>query len=50
MIKLPETEENWNAAQETLTLSSTPGMTESIKEGLKAPLKDCKRELDWRVG
>lgn len=40
-------EEDWSAIQETLHLSSIPGMAESIKEGMKTPLKDCKKELDW---
>ncbi len=40
-------EEDWSAIQETLYLSSIPGMTESIQAGLKTPLKNCKKELDW---
>ncbi len=34
-------EEDWNAIQETLHLSSLSGMTQSIKEGLKAKPEDC---------
>ena len=40
-------EEDWSAIQETLHLTSIPGMAESIKEGLKTPIKNCKKELDW---
>ncbi|OGT77414.1 MAG: antitoxin [Gammaproteobacteria bacterium RIFCSPLOWO2_12_FULL_38_14] len=38
-------EEDWSAIQEMLHLTSIPGMTKSIKEGLKTPLKKCKKEL-----
>ena len=34
-------EEDWRAIQETLFLLSIPGMRESIREGLAAPLADC---------
>ncbi|HUU39309.1 MAG TPA: type II toxin-antitoxin system Phd/YefM family antitoxin [Desulfatiglandales bacterium] len=40
-------EEDWRAIQETLYLSSIPGMRESIREGLKTPVKECEEELDW---
>lgn len=40
-------EEDWSAIQETLHLLSIPGMRKSIKDGLKAPLKKCNKELDW---
>jgi antitoxin YefM len=40
-------EEDWRAIQETLYLSSIPGMRESIREGLKAPVEKCEEELDW---
>jgi len=40
-------EEDWSAIQETLHLASIPGMAKSIKEGLKTPLKKCKKDLDW---
>lgn len=40
-------EEDWNAIKETLHLLSVPGMRESIKEGLQAPIEDCAKELDW---
>ena len=37
----------YSAIQETLYLTSIPGMTESIKKGLKTPLKNCGKRLDW---
>lgn len=40
-------ERDWRALQETLYLTSIPGMRESIIRGLKTPVHKCKRELDW---
>jgi prevent-host-death family protein len=40
-------EEDWNATQETLYLLSVPGMRESIRRGLKAPVSKCSRKLKW---
>ena len=40
-------EEDWNAINETLYLVSIPGVRESIKEGLKSDLSECKKEIDW---
>jgi prevent-host-death family protein len=40
-------EDDWRAIQETLYLVSIPGLRESIREGLAAPLEECKEELDW---
>ena len=40
-------EEDWAAIQETLHLLSIPGMRESIKEGLAAPVAECSTGLDW---
>lgn len=40
-------EEDWNAINETLYLSSIPGMRESIKEGLETSLEECSQKLDW---
>ncbi len=40
-------EEDWRAIQETLHLVSIPGMRESIRKGLKTPLKECDEELEW---
>lgn len=40
-------ENDWNAIQETLYLLSVPGMGESIREGMKTPVEECREELDW---
>ena len=40
-------EEDWRAIQETLYLLSIPGMRESIREGMKAPIGSCTPKLDW---
>lgn len=40
-------EEDWRAIQETLYLISIPRMRESIRKGLKAPLKKCSKKLNW---
>ena len=40
-------EEDWKSIQETLYLSSIPGMTDSIKEGLNTDIEDCSEEIDW---
>jgi antitoxin YefM len=40
-------EEDWHAIEETLYLTSIPGMRESIQKGLKAPLEKCKEEPGW---
>jgi len=40
-------EEDWRAIQETLYLLSIPGMRDSIRKGLKTPVKECSEELDW---
>jgi prevent-host-death family protein len=40
-------EADWRAIQETLYLTSIPGMRESIREGLKTPVEECDEELDW---
>ncbi len=40
-------EEDWRAIKETLHLTSTPGMRESIKEGLKTPVEECDEEPGW---
>ena len=40
-------EDDWNAIQETLYLLSIPGMRDSIVEGLKTPISECRAELDW---
>ncbi|MXS85880.1 type II toxin-antitoxin system Phd/YefM family antitoxin [Nitrosomonas sp. HPC101] len=40
-------EENWLAIQETLYLLSVPGMRESIRAGMDAPVEKCDAELNW---
>ncbi len=40
-------EEDWRAIEETLYLTSIPGMRESIIEGLKTPIKGCSKDLKW---
>ncbi len=40
-------EYDWRSIQETLYLLSIPGMRESIVEGLKTPIEECVKELDW---
>ena len=40
-------EEDWRAIQETLYLTSIPGMRESIRRGLKASVKVCRGKLKW---
>ena len=40
-------EEDWRAIQETLYLLSVPGMRESIRKGLKTPIKKCASKLKW---
>lgn len=40
-------EEDWRAINETLYLLSIPGMRESIRRGLKTPLKKCLTKLKW---
>ncbi|MBK8803909.1 MAG: type II toxin-antitoxin system Phd/YefM family antitoxin [Fibrobacteres bacterium] len=40
-------EEDWNSIQETLFLTSIPGMRESIKAGLEAKIEDCSTSLKW---
>jgi antitoxin YefM len=40
-------EEDWRAVQETLYLQSVPGMTDSIREGMKTPVEECDEGLEW---
>ena len=40
-------EDDWRSVQETLYLTSIPGMRESIRKGLKTPIEKCAAELDW---
>ena len=36
---------DWNSVQETLYLMFLPGMRESIRKGLKTPVKRCVERL-----
>ena len=40
-------EEDWRAIQETLYLLSTPGMRESIRNGMATPVSKCATDLKW---
>ena len=40
-------EDDWRAIKETLYLLSIPQMRESIRQGLKTPLKKCSKRLKW---
>ncbi len=40
-------EDDWRSIQETLHLTSIPGMAESIKKGMNTPLEETDEELDW---
>ena len=39
-------EEDWSAIQKHFTCSP-PGMRESIREGMDAPVDECDEDLDW---
>lgn len=42
-------EDEWAAIEETLYLSSIPGMSASLQEGIDASLEECvaEDELEW---
>ncbi len=40
-------EGDWRAIEETLCLTSIPGMRESIKKGLKTPVEKCGEKRGW---
>jgi antitoxin YefM len=40
-------EDDWLSLQETLYLVSQPGLRNSILEGMKEPVEECPREIDW---
>lgn len=39
--------DDWQSIQETIYLLSIPGMRESIREGIAAPVDECDTELNW---
>ena len=40
-------EEDWKNIEETLYLSSIPGLRESIIEGMKTDVEECDENLEW---
>lgn len=40
-------EEDWNAIEETLYLSSIPEMASSIKDSMRAPDSDFSENIEW---
>jgi PHD/YefM family antitoxin component YafN of YafNO toxin-antitoxin module len=40
-------EEVWRSIEETLYLSSIPGMKESIINGMKEKIEDCTSAIEW---
>lgn len=40
-------EEDWKSLEESLYLSSMPGVRASIIKGLKTPLSRCAKKLKW---
>ena len=40
-------EEDWRNIQETLYLTSIPGMRKSIEEGMETPLSETSTTLEW---
>ncbi len=40
-------EDDWRSIEETLYLSSIPGMRDSIIEGMKTPLAELESDPDW---
>ena len=40
-------EEDWRYIQETLYLTSIPNMRESIIEGMRTPLSNTSKDLNW---
>jgi antitoxin YefM len=40
-------EEDWRAIQETLHLLALPGMRESIRKGMRTPVRKCAGRPGW---
>jgi PHD/YefM family antitoxin component YafN of YafNO toxin-antitoxin module len=40
-------EDVWRSIEETLYLSSIPGMKESIISGMKEKIEDCRSTIEW---
>ena len=39
--------DDWRAIQETISLSSIPGMAQSIRDGMAEPVENLASELRW---
>lgn len=39
--------DDWSAIEETLYLTSIPGMRDSIKQGMKTPLRKTSKIVKW---
>jgi antitoxin YefM len=39
--------DDWGAIGETLHLISIPALRASIRKGMKAPIDECLKSLDW---
>ena len=40
-------EKAWRSIEETLYLTSIPGMKESIVAGMKEKIEDCSSKIEW---
>jgi len=40
-------EDDWKAIEETLFLTSNPGLRKSIIDGMNESVENCSTELDW---
>jgi antitoxin YefM len=40
-------EDDWRAINESLYLTSIPGMRDSIKEGMDTDLNECDKDIEW---
>lgn len=40
-------EDDWRSIQETIYLLNIPGMRDSIRNGLKTPIDECKESIEW---
>lgn len=40
-------EDDWKAIQETIYLLSIPKMRQSIRQGLRTPIRECSKEPGW---
>ena len=40
-------ENDWRAIEETLYLTSIPGMAQSIIDGMNTPVEECEEDINW---